>query len=74
MEGRQVYQHREGESPLPVCEDSDKYHLDVAAPILSEGDVLGSVLFVSQEGGVSGETEYKLLQMVASFLGRHMES
>ena len=74
MEGRQVYQHREGESPLPVCEDSDKYHLDVAAPILSEGDVLGSVLFVSQEGGPSGETEYKLLQMVAAFLGRHMES
>ena len=46
----------------------------MAAPILSEGDVLGSVLFVSQEGGAAGETEYKLVQTVSAFLGRHMES
>ena len=74
MEGRQIYQRQEGESPLPACEESDKFQLDVAAPILSEGDVLGSVLFVSQEGGAAGETEYKLVQTVAAFLGRHMES
>ena len=74
MEGRQIYQRQEGESPLPVCEENDKFQLDVAAPILSEGDVLGCVLFVSQEGGAAGEVEYKLVQMVAAFLGRHMES
>ena len=74
MEGRQIYQRQEGESPLPACEESDKFQLDVAAPILSEGDVLGSVLFVSQEGGAAGETEYKLVQTVSAFLGRHMES
>lgn len=74
MEGRQIYQHQNGENPLPVCEESDKYRLDAAAPILSEGDVLGSVLFVSQEGSAAGEAEYKLVQMVAAFLGRHMES
>lgn len=74
MEGRQIYQRQEGENLLPVCEESDKYRLDTAAPILSEGDVLGSVLFVSQEGSTAGETEYKLAQTVAAFLGRHMES
>ena len=74
MEGRQIYQHQNGENPLPVCEENDKYRLDAAAPILSEGDVLGSVLFVSQEGSAAGEAEYKLVQMVAAFLGRHMES
>lgn len=74
MEGRQIYQHQSGENPLPVCEENDKYRLDAAAPILSEGDVLGSVLFVSQEGSAAGEPEYKLVQMVAAFLGRHMES
>ena len=36
--------------------------------------MLGCVLFVSQEGGAAGEVEYKLVQMVAAFLGRHMES
>ena len=36
--------------------------------------MLGSVLFVSQEGSAAGEAEYKLVQMVTAFLGRHMES
>ena len=74
MEGRQVYQHQAGEGLLPACEENDKYRLDVAAPILAEGDVLGSVLFVSQEGNPTGDAEYKLVQTVAAFLGRHMES
>ena len=74
MEGRQIYQRQEGENPLPACEENDKFQLDVAAPILSEGDVLGCVLFVSQEGGAASEVEYKLVQTVAAFLGRHMES
>ena len=47
---------------------------DVAAPILCEGDVLGLVLFLSAEGQVPGEGEYKLAQTVSAFLGRHMES
>ena len=47
----------------------------VAAPIISEGDVLGLVLFVEDgEPQVTGETEYKLAQTIAAFLGKHMES
>ena len=46
----------------------------VAAPILCEGDVLGLVLFLSAEGQVPGEGEYKLAQTVSAFLGKHMES
>lgn len=75
MEGRQIYQRKEANSPLPICEDTDKYLLDVAAPILSEGDVLGCVLFVAAPGDApTGETEYKLAQTIAGFLGRHMET
>jgi len=45
-----------------------------AAPILAEGDVLGCVLFAAPEGELeSGETDYKLLQTMSGFLGRHME-
>ena len=47
----------------------------VAAPIIAEGDVLGLVLFVEDgEPQVTGETEYKLAQTIAAFLGKHMES
>ena len=48
---------------------------NVAAPILSEGDLLGMVLFVgTTPGAVTGDTEYKLAQTIAAFLGRHMEA
>ncbi len=75
MEGRQIYQHKQGETGIPMCVGDDRFCLDTVAPILSEGDVLGGVLFVAPEGQLSGtEVEYKLAQSVASFLGKHMES
>ena len=47
----------------------------IAVPILSEGDVLGCVAFVSDgDAPALGEVELKLAQTVAGFLGRHMES
>ena len=74
MEGRQIYQHKGGEAPLPLCTGEDKFCLDTVAPILSEGDVLGSVVFVGRpEDLEGGEVEYKLAQSIAGFLGRHME-
>ena len=75
MEGRQVYQYKPGEETIPLCADSEKYSLATAAPILSEGDVLGCVLFAGTAGKLTGgEVEYKLVQSIAGFLGRHMES
>ena len=75
MEGRQVYQYKPGEETIPLCADSDKYSLCTAAPILSEGDVLGCVLFAGTADKLTGgEVEYKLAQSIAGFLGRHMES
>ena len=41
---------------------------------ISEGDALGLVLFVGSEGdALPGDTEYKLAQTIAGFIGRHME-
>ena len=60
--------------PLPVCDGNDHLTAAVAAPILCQGDVLGLVLFVTDCGRSAGETEEKLAQTVASFLGSHMES
>lgn len=75
MEGRQIYQYKPGEASVPLCADSDKYAVSIAAPILSEGDVLGCVLFAGGADQLDGgEVEYKLAQSIAAFLGRHMES
>ena len=75
MEGRQIYQYREGEGSIPLCADESRYDLCVAAPILAEGDVLGCVAFVGkgEENLAGGEVDYKLAQSIAAFLGRHME-
>ena len=75
MESRQVYQWSAGDALVPVSRDGEKYHIALAAPILSEGDVMGCVAFVRAETGEPlGETEYKLVQTIAGFLGRHMEA
>ena len=74
MEQRSIYQYQGSGRPLPVSDSSDRYTVAVAAPILCEGDVLGLVLFAAGEGEFPGESEYKLAQIVAAFLGRHMEA
>ena len=74
MEERKIYQFRAGDRALFVTDTADKYTAAVAAPIISEGDALGLVLFVGEgDGKVTGDTEYKLAQTIAAFLGRHME-
>jgi AbrB family transcriptional regulator (stage V sporulation protein T) len=75
MESRQIYAHRADARPVPISEENEKYHIAMAAPILSEGDVLGCVMFAEGENGVPmGEMESKLIQTIAGFLGKHMES
>ena len=75
MESRQIYQYTGEGQAIPVSDGNDRLLANVAAPILSEGDLLGMVLFVgSTPGVITGDTEYKLAQTIAAFLGRHMEA
>lgn len=75
MEQRNIYQYQKDESPIRICDDVAQYYISTAAPILSEGDVLGCVIFTStQDQLVSDEVEFKLAQTVAGFLGKHMET
>ena len=73
MEARSAFRH-EGGSPLHAVESDDRYCVSVAAPIISEGDILGCVLFISPNGAAGSDIELKLAQTVASFLGKQMES
>ena len=74
MENRRIYQYDGQNQPVPVSDSSDRLMTVVAAPILSEGDLLGLVLFIGDGQSASGDAEYKLAQTIAAFLGRHMES
>ena len=63
------------DQPMPLCDGGEKYRVLIAVPILSEGDVLGCVAFVSDgDAPALGEVELKLAQTVAGFLGRQLES
>ena len=74
MAERSIY-HFTGLGAMPrVCEDNETFTAAVAAPVLCEGDVLGAVLFVTDSGRLAGDTECKLAQTVAAFLGKNMES
>ena len=77
MEDRGIYRAAPNERSVYVTESLDRYCAAIAAPIISEGDALGLVIFVGAEGETTpGEldTEYKLAQAIAGFLGKHMES
>ena len=75
MEKRAVFRQDSGGSSLPVSSADEQFCLSVAAPVLTEGDVMGCVMFVSPRGSrPAGELEMKLAQTVACFLGKQMES
>ena len=75
MESRRVYRHESGGSSVPVTDGESGYCVSVAAPVISEGDLMGCVIFASPKSApLSGDVEYKLAQTVASFLGKQMES
>ena len=75
MESRQIYQYQQGGAKNVVSDGQEKYHVGIAAPIIAEGDVSGAVVFILPENGTPhSETEYKLAQTVAGFLGKQMES
>ena len=47
---------------------------EIISPILCEGDVIGSVVFLRKEEKKKfGEVECKVAQSAAEFLGRQME-
>ena len=58
---------------IHITDSSDKYNAGVVVPIVSEGDTIGSVLFIMNEGEKPSEVEGKLAESAAGFLGKHME-
>jgi len=56
------------------AENIDKYSISILTPIISDSDVIGSVIFFgSEKPEVMSDIELKLSQSAASFLGKQME-
>lgn len=78
MENKEVYTSKENnEIALPVTKNDNKdkiYNSQVIYPIISDGDVIGSVILMSKEANQKmNDVEKKVAQSAATFLGTQME-
>ena len=75
MESRRPYRHDPSSPALPIVSGEGPYSVAVAAPVVSEGDLMGCVIFAGGKNSPApGEVEYKLAETVAGFLGKQMEA
>ena len=78
LENKEIYVSKENDAvSLPIVENDTnerKYNSQIVYPIVSQGDVIGSVILLSKEANTTmGDVELKLLQSAAGFLGSQME-
>lgn len=77
-ENRSTYSATGDNKPLKITYEDpnlDKYTAQVIAPIIMQGDPIGSVILVSKESNaIMGDLEIKLTETAAGFLSKQMES
>ncbi|MGN1117537.1 MAG: stage V sporulation T C-terminal domain-containing protein, partial [Acutalibacteraceae bacterium] len=73
MESRRNFVRAQGEGSFCVADGLEPY-VSVMSPIIGSGDVLGAVVLLSDDrGSAPTQTNIKLVQVAASFLGKQME-
>jgi len=73
MSEKSAFKSNNMKDSLSIADGVEKYNAGVVVPIVSEGDTIGSVIFVMNDGEQMSEVETKLAESAAGFLGRHME-
>ncbi len=74
MEGRTLYQPSAGGTQISPIPDGTAYYASCVMPIITDGDVTGSVVSLSSEGKRPDPgVEEKLIRTAAVFLGKQME-
>lgn len=68
-----IFINYQSDKHVTVSEATDKYSAGVVVPIVAEGNTIGSVLFIMNDGEKPSEVETKLAESAATFLGKHME-
>lgn len=79
IENRSLYIRHSNEEKLPVLADGSSHYISCAMPIISEGDIVGCVVSVLDNGdsgsdSLNYDVESKLVATAAGFLGRQLES
>ena len=75
MEQRKNYLFKPGDTPVYAADGEEKYRLGAAAPILSQGDLMGCVMLLLEDSDPPlADGDQSLVKTAASFLGRQMES
>ena len=75
MEQRKNYLYKNGDAPILAADGEEKYRLGAAAPILSQGDLMGCVLLLLGENDSPlQEADQGLVKTAAGFLGKQMEN
>ncbi|MBR2893387.1 MAG: stage V sporulation protein T, partial [Clostridia bacterium] len=73
MERRNTYIFGQDKDNLVVSEDSPK-PISVMTPIIGGGDVMGAVMLMGTDKmSAPSQTDIKLTQVAAGFLGKQME-
>ena len=75
IESRNMYSYKNGGTRVQICDGSPAW-VKYVMPIISEGDIVGSIACVTTEDDATTDvnsTEAKLIQTAASFLGRQFE-
>ncbi len=78
LENKEVFKSKENnEIAIPITQNEGReriYNSQVIYPIISDGDVIGSVILLAKEPNKKmGEAEDKVAQSAAGFLGNHLE-
>lgn len=76
LENRTAYlAEKQSQSYVPLFQEkSDPYLYQAVAPIICQGDLIGSVILIEGDRRKKlGEVELKLVSAASIFLGKHME-
>ena len=72
----QVLNLSSGARMIPITSDdrSDNYSAQIIAPILADGEIIGSLILLSRDSGVQmSEIDQKVAETTANIVGRQME-
>ena len=77
IENKEVFKSKENnEIAIPITQNEGReriYNSQVIYPIISDGDVIGSVILLAKDQSKKmGEVEDKIAQSAAGFLGNHL--
>ena len=78
MQSRGLYKRGDSDEKIYATSEEGALHISCAMPIISEGDVIGCVVSLSEDGAkrdaAASEVETKLVSTAENFLGKQMES